>query len=171
MEVLILTGACGVGKTTIARAWAENKQGAVVECDYLTEWIYRADFPHWTAEEEKFVVSATLALAGTYLRYPMPVAIENVWTPEGISLLKTGLEKLPEVTSLSFAWLHCDLPENRRRDRLRVPENQMKERVDIVNREQAAHAWPDYVYSLDTTNLSVEETLAMLQEIPPCLLG
>lgn len=168
MEILILTGACGIGKTTLARAWAEKMQGAVIECDYLTEWIYRADFPHWTAEEEKFVVSATLALAGTYLRFPMPVVIENVWTPEGIGRLKAALELMPEVTSLKVAWLYCDLPENHRRDRLRVPENQMKERVDIVNREQRAHPWPGYVHPLDTTHLSIEETLARLQALPPC---
>ena len=54
LEVLILTGPCAVGKTTTAKAWAKNKNGAIVECDYLTNWIYSDDFPHWTEEEEKF---------------------------------------------------------------------------------------------------------------------
>lgn len=166
MEVLILTGACGVGKTTIARAWAKEKQGAVIECDYLTEWIFKADFPHWSAEEEKFVVSATLSLAKEYLRFPMPVAVENVWTPGGIIRLKAGLEQLEEVKSIKFVWLYCDLPENHRRDQLRVPENQMKERVDIVNQEQHAHQWPDFVHSLDTTRLKVGETLSRLESFP-----
>lgn len=169
MEVLILTGACGVGKTTTARAWARQQQGAVVECDYLTEWIYKADFPHWTAEEEKFVVSATLALTQAYLRYPMPVAIENVWTPDSFYSLKGALEYLPEVSSLKFVWLYCTLPENHRRDQIRAVADQMKERVDILNREQHSHAWPDFVHKLDTTALSVEETLVRINGLPGSL--
>lgn len=169
MEILILTGACGVGKTTTARAWAKQKQGAVIECDYLTEWIFKDDFPHWSAEEERLVVSATLALAKEYLRFPMPVAIENVWTPEGVTRLKAGLEKLPEVTALKFVWLYCDSPENHRRDQLRVPENQMKERVDIVGREQRSHHWPDFLHPLDTTEMNVQQTLKCIEELPSCL--
>ena len=37
MEVLLLTGACGVGKTTIAQGWAKSKKGVIIDCDYLTE--------------------------------------------------------------------------------------------------------------------------------------
>jgi len=44
-ELLILTGACGVGKSTIAEEWAKRKNGAKVDCDYLTEWIYNTDLP------------------------------------------------------------------------------------------------------------------------------
>ena len=158
-----------MGKTTNAQAWAKARQGAVIECDYLTEWIFKDNFPHWSAEEEKFVVSATLALAKEYLRFPMPVAIENVWTPEGIIRLKAGLEQLPEVTSLKFVWLYCELPENHRRDQLRIPEHQIKERVDIVNREQRVHLWPDFVHPLDTTKLNVRETIESIEALPSCL--
>ncbi|GEM_PF-4904892 len=34
-EVLVLTGACGVGKSTIAKAWAKSKAGVCIESDYL----------------------------------------------------------------------------------------------------------------------------------------
>ena len=63
LEVLILTGTCAVGKTATAKAWAKSKNGAIIECDYFTEWIYNKDFPHWTEEEEKFTSNLAQILA------------------------------------------------------------------------------------------------------------
>lgn len=40
MEVLILTGACAVGKTSVAKEWAKRKAGAIIEYDYFMEWIF-----------------------------------------------------------------------------------------------------------------------------------
>ncbi|MEK6478438.1 hypothetical protein WJR50_12920 [Catalinimonas sp. 4WD22] len=166
MEVLIITGACGVGKSTLAQAWAKLKNGATIECDYLTEWIYKADFPHWTVEEEKFVAETTLVLAQQYLKYGMPVAIENVWSPLGIQMLVDGLQKLTHVSSIKVVWLYCALEENQRRDQLRKPENRMNERVAIVMQEQRNHPWPDYVHLIDTGTLSVAQTLGAIEELP-----
>lgn len=165
MEVLIITGACGVGKSTLAQAWAKHKNGATIECDYLTEWIYKADFPHWTVEEEKFVAETTLVLAQQYAKYGMPVAIENVWSPLGIQMLVDGLRKSPHISSTKVVWLYCALEENQRRDQLRKPENRMHERVAIVNQELQGYQWPDYVYRLNSDKLSVAETLATIEKL------
>ena len=167
MEVLVLTGACGVGKSTIAKQWAKAKDGATIECDYFTEWIYQATFPRWTSEEEKFVASLTVVASREYLKYQMPVVIENVWSPLGIHQLVDSLRQYELVTSLQVVWLRCAIDENHRRDQLRIPENQMKERVDIVNGELQSYSWPEYVRIIDSTSLSVEETMNKIARCPP----
>lgn len=166
MEVLIITGACGVGKSTIARAWAKRKNGAIIDCDYLTEWIYKVDFPRWTAEEEKFVAEIALLLGQQYLKYDMPLAIENVWSPGGIQILEEGFQKLAQVRTIKVVWLRCALEENQQRDQLRKVENRMNERVAIVNQELQAYVWPDYVHCLNSDQLSVSQTLDVIEGLP-----
>ena len=165
MEILILTGACGVGKSTIATAWATLKKGAIIECDYFTEWIFNPDFPRWDEGEEKFVAQLALVTAREYIRQGMSVAIEYVWTPTGLKILVDQLQQQSEVTSIKVVWLYCALPENHRRDGLRVPENQMKKRVDIVNEQLAACVFPDYLTKIDSTRLTIPETVQQIEAI------
>ena len=164
LEVLIITGACGVGKTATAKAWAKKKNGAIIECDYLTEWIYNENFPHWTPEEEAFTVELSGLMAFEYLKRGMSLAIENVWTPKGIEDLRKELFRMNGIT-VKTVWLKCDLEENHRRDEERIPEDQMKERVDIVNKELEGYTWPSYVHSIDTTKLSIEEVVEEIDKL------
>ncbi len=161
MEVLIITGACGVGKSTLSKAWAQSKQGAVIECDYFTEWIYKDDFPHFSRKEENFVADLSATVAMKYMAEAMPVAIENVWTPSGIKELIEGISSQDDL-QIKVVWLYCENAENHRRDEERIPENQMKERVDIVSQELSSYKWPDYVHPIDTTHITVEETLTII---------
>jgi shikimate kinase len=160
-EVLILTGACGVGKSTIAEAWAKIKDGATIDCDYLTEWIYKKDFPHWTIEEEKLVAKITAKIAIEYLEFGMSTSIQNVWSPVGIEIIKKEILSHTKA-NIKVVWLFCSLEENHKRDQLRIPEDQMKERVNIVNEELNSYDWPNYVHKVDSTDLTVEQTLGMI---------
>jgi len=160
-EVLIITGACGVGKTSTAKAWAKAKKGAIVECDYLTEWIFNDDFPKWNKAEEKFTTNLSFRIAFEYLKVGLPVAIENVWSPEGIELLRSKLFELKEI-KVTAVWLKCDPIENHKRDEQRAPEEQMKERLDVVRDELESYEWPDNVNILDTTHLSIEEVISRI---------
>lgn len=163
-EVLILTGACGVGKSTIAKEWARLKKGATVDCDYLTEWIYNPEFPSWTLEEEKFVAKLTAKIALEYLHYGMSTSIENVWSPVGITILKNKIQAQLDI-DVKVVWLFCEISENHQRDQQRIPENQMKERVDIVNGELQNYEWPDYLEKLDTTDLSIGQTITLIESL------
>ncbi len=158
-EVLILTGACGVGKSTVSKLWAKSKKGAVIESDYFTEWIYNDTYERFKAEEELLVADLTFVTAKEYLKHNMPVAIENVWSPQGLEKLKRAFNAEFGDISIKFVWLICEREENHRRDKLRIPENQMKERVDIVNEELNQYKWPDYVSIIDTTEQAEKETL------------
>ncbi len=158
-EILILTGVCGVGKSTISRKWVKLKKGAVIESDHFRNSIYNETYLRFSMEEEMLVADLTFVTAKQYLKRNMPVAIENVWTPSGLDRLKNNLENEFGDVNTTFVWLKCDLEENHRRDRLRIAENQMKDRVDIVNAELLEYNWPKYLNVLDTTNMTENETL------------
>ncbi|HQY19580.1 MAG TPA: hypothetical protein PLX80_01900 [Ignavibacteria bacterium] len=161
-ELLILTGACGVGKSTIAKEWARRKNGAIIECDYFTEWIYDKNFIRFSYEEELLTARLSINTAKEYLKLSMPVAIENVWTPVGLEFLKEELSDLEYITKQKFIWLKCESTENHRRDELRVPGDVMGERVDIVNDQLNGYVWPAYLHIIDTTFLTVKETLEQI---------
>lgn len=161
-QVLILTGACGVGKSTLSKAWARHHRGAVIECDWFTEWIHDPAFPHWTAAEEQFVALLSARNACTYLEYGLPVAIENVWFPPGLDRLRQEIWAERPQAEITCVYLFCQLGENHRRDQLRPPKDQMKDRVDIVHQQLFTTAWPEYVFPLDTTELNEAESLAAM---------
>lgn len=163
-ELLIITGACGVGKSTIAKAWAALKKGATVDCDYLTEWIYKENFPNWTLEEEKFIANLASKIAVEYLKCGMSTSIENVWSPVGVEILKKEILAQIKV-KVKVVWLFCEIKENHKRDQQRIPENQMKERVDAVNKELELHTWPAYVHKFNTTNLTIDQTIEMIENL------
>ncbi len=164
-EILILTGACGVGKSTISKKWAKLKKGAVIESDCFRNWIYNEIYDRFSKKEEILVSDLTFVSAKEYLKHNMPVVIENVWTPFGLDKLKNDFENEFKNVNIKFVWLKCNLEENHRRDRLRITENQMKDRVDIVNAELLKFKWPAYLNILDTTNLTEKETLNRIVEI------
>ncbi|HQY52050.1 MAG TPA: hypothetical protein PK294_03800 [Ignavibacteria bacterium] len=164
-ELLILTGACGVGKSTIAKEWARRKNGAIIECDYFTEWIYDKNFIRFSYEEELLTARLSINTAKEYLKLSMPVAIENVWTPVGLEFLKEELSDLEYITKQKFIWLKCESTENHRRDELRVPGDVMGERVDIVNDQLNGYVWPAYLHIIDTTFLTVKETLEQIAKL------
>jgi len=163
-EILILTGACGVGKSTVSKKWAKLKKGAVIESDYFRNWIYNEIYDLFSKEEELLVADLTFVTAKEYLKHNMPVVIENVWTPIALDKLKTDFQNEFGDMKIKFFWLKCDLEENHRRDRLRKTENQMKNRVAIVNTELSEYKWPEYLNILDTTNLTEKETLNRILE-------
>ena len=154
-----------MGKSTISKAWARRKQGAVIEADYFTEWIYNTTFERFTREEEALVADLSFGVAKEYLKHGMPVAIEGVWSPHGLDILKGHFEKERENTRLKFVWLYCDISENHRRDEHRVPEDQMKARVDIVNEELQGYEWGSYIHPVDSTGLTITETIAKIEHI------
>lgn len=165
IKVLILTGACGVGKSTISKTWATKKRGVAIESDYFTEWVFNNKYEQFLKEEEEMVADLTFVVAKEYLKHGMPVAIDNVWSPIGLEKLKNRFEKEIHNILLKFVWLKCNRIENHRRDGLRIPDNQMKERVDIVNRELNNYDWPNYVDIIDSSNITVRETIYEIEKL------
>ncbi|HRE41742.1 MAG TPA: hypothetical protein PLG90_10440, partial [Ignavibacteria bacterium] len=84
-----------------------------------------------------------------------------------IKNLKSAFQKLKLKLNieieLSFIYLFCSIKENHRRDELRIPENQMKKRVDIVNKELKNEKFPKYVFKIDSTKMNETETLQKIE--------
>jgi len=99
-----------------------------------------------------------------YLKNGMPVVIENVWSPTSIESIRIQLFRMSGL-KINVVWLKCDLEENQKRDEQRAPENQMKERVKIVNEQLEKYTWPSYVNILDTTNMNFDEVFAELNKM------
>ncbi|CAM1371701.1 AAA family ATPase [Tenacibaculum xiamenense] len=166
-NVLVLTGACGVGKSTIGKAWAKERKGVCIESDYFTEWIHD-DHPistEYFLNTEKLIADLSWACAETYLKNGFSVAIENVWSPKGFGFLRDKIQKNTLVNEFKFVHLKCDLEENFIRDNQRASDNQMKERVEIVKLELEDYTWQDYVHIIDSSSKSIEETLSIIASI------
>ena len=161
LEVLILTGPCAVGKTSTAKEWAKVKKGAIVECDYLTNWIYNDAFPHWTEEEEKFTSKLSSKIADEYLNLGMSVVIENVWTPLGIDIIKDFLSNRKGL-NIKCIRLMCNRSINHKRDQQRIVAHQMKERVDIVNDELDGYDWNEDTIIIDNSNLTISQVVSLI---------
>lgn len=165
MEVVILTGACGVGKSSTAKEWAKRKNGALIKGDYFSHAIYKKDFPKWTIEEEKFIAKLAFGNTMIFLENDMPVVIDYVWSSVGIQIMVDKFAKEKMVDSLKVIYLVCDIEENHKRDEQRILSHQMKERVDIVHNELATNEWQDYVVKIDTTTISVKQVCDKIEKL------
>jgi hypothetical protein len=158
-DIIIITGACGVGKTTTAIEWAKRKKGAIVECDWFTEWIFNSKICPFSIEEEMLVAKLACSIANEYLHAKMDVAIDYVFTPDGLKYIQDYFMNHEHVKNIRFVWLYCDILENHRRDGSRSGSAVMGRRVDIVNQQLKNCNWPDEVLKINTTGLTLIETV------------
>jgi len=158
-NILVLTGACGVGKSTIGKLWAQSKKGVCIECDCFTSWIYDKHPVNtdYFLKVEPMIAKLALQACKEYYENGFSVAIENIWTPKGIIQLKKAFDE--DGVSAKFVYLTCDEKENKQRDQLRSNDCQMNERVAIVRSELEAYSWPSFVDSFDTNGRTSKETL------------
>src|SRR5687768_12021927 len=117
-DVLILTGNAGVGKSTIARAWAAKRGGAAIAADDIRQWILPRAIQAGERYQERSLARISIAAAREFLDKGLDVALENVWTPQGITALRNRLDPLARVR---VARLWCTPAENHRRDDAREP--------------------------------------------------
>ncbi len=155
-DILIITGTCGVGKSTISTRWAERRLGAAIECDAIRNWIRNPALITADGFQELLLARHAALLAESYLAMGLDVAIDNVWTPEGLDSLLCALSDKARVR---VVLLTAAPAENHRRDRLRSPGDVMGARVDELQAELDALDWPAYVIRLDTTDQTVDQTL------------
>jgi GNAT superfamily N-acetyltransferase len=159
-DILIVTGTCGVGKSTVARRWAERRLGAAIGCDEIRNWIRSPVLITADGFQEMLLAHHAALVANSFLTLGLDVAIDNVWTPEGLDALQHALGDRARVRAI---WLTATPAENHRRDGLRPPSDVMGARVDELQAELDALDWPDWVIRLDTTDQTVERTLEAVE--------
>lgn len=159
-DILIVTGTCGVGKSTIARRWAGRRLGAIIDCDVFRSWIRNPALIRAEGFQEMLLARHAALLAGSYMAMGLDVAIDNVWTPAGLAYLQ---EQLQDRARIRVVWLRAASAENHRRDEERPLSDVQGARVDELQGELDALDWPDSVIRFDTTGQSVEETLCAIE--------
>ena len=159
-DILVVTGTCGVGKSSVCWAWANRRRGAVIECDVMRTWIRDEVVLRAEGFQEMFLARHACALAEDYLAMGLDVAIDNVWFPRGLDVLR---ERLSGRGRLVVFRLCCGSEENHRRDGRRSPSDVMGDRVDSLRDELEAVDWPDYVVDLDTSGQTLPETIERIE--------
>jgi hypothetical protein len=160
-DILIVTGTCGVGKSSVCWEWSGRRQGAVIHCDAFRTWIRKPGMGAADSYQEPLLARHAVSLACDYLDMGLDVAIDNVWTPDGLGFLQAELN---DKGRIKVFWLTCGSEENHRRDDTRSPSDVMGGRVDELQGELDAMVWPGYVTRLDTTGLSLGQTVDIIGE-------
>ena len=159
--VLVITGTCGVGKTTTARAWAEARRGAHITGDDIRWWIRDKATRRENAHQQEAIARIACAGAIEFLKLGLDVVLDSVWTPTALRQFREALSAVGEVRMI---WLMCDPSENHLRDDGRNPSIRMGDRVDTLLEELLAQAgWPAELRRIDTTGLSLEASLAKIE--------
>ena len=169
-DILIVTGTCGVGKSSLCRAWADQRNGAIIHCDSFRTWIRDPSVRPFRSTrsdgyQERLLAKHASSLAADYLAMGLDVAIDNVWTPAGLRWLE---EKLSDRGRINVFWLNCSAEENHMRDGLRRPSDVMGSRVDELQQELDAMNWPSSVVRLETSGQTVAQTLDRIETLLGC---
>ncbi len=161
--VLLVTGTCGVGKTTTSRAWAEARGGAHIRGDDIYLWIRSKSVRRANDHQNEAVAQIAAAGAETFLAHGLDVAIDFVWKPP---ILRFFSDRLSGRASVRMVWLCCEPDENRRRDAQREPGSVMGERVHQLQAElDAITDWPAELLVIESTGRSVEDVLSEIDRI------
>ena len=162
-KVVLFGGPAGAGKSTLARAWcATRERAAHVELDRVRQLVVQglAD-PQRPGElqEEQYALSveATCALARAFADGGYDVAVDDVLEPDAFERhWRPALAGLDWDVVIVLPSLEETLARSRGRGK-RVLEAHTRSQHAACSRWPAAHR-------IDTTGLTVEESLRLLQE-------
>jgi predicted kinase len=158
--VLLLTGTCGVGKTTTARAWAARRGGASVGGDEVRGWMRDLPVRRANDYQQALVARVCATAAEEFLTLGLDVALDFVWKPPTLRYLR---DRLAPRADVRMVYLDCARAENRRRDAERPANVVMGPRCDELRAELDALAdWPAEMRRIDTTAMPLDAVLAEL---------
>lgn len=161
MQILyIITGPAGVGKSTISKELAiKSKKSALIEGDDIYHQVIGGYVQAWKAGNhiETFwkVCINTIKI---YLDDGFDVIFNYIINPEDLKLIKSSIDNY----DIKFVVLLTDESTLLKRDSKRPIDCQMNERCLVL-----LNSFKNWYYNsnniLDTTNLSVDETLNIIE--------
>ena len=156
----IITGPAGVGKSTISKELAiRSKKSALIEGDDIYHQVISGYVPAW--EEGNHIETFWKICINTikiYLDDGFDVVFNYIVTPENIQLIKSSIQNY----NIKFIVLLTDESTLLSRDKQRPIDCQMNERcLTLLNNFKNRKYSPNNI--LDTTNLSVDETLNIIE--------
>ena len=156
----IITGPAGVGKSTISKELAiRSKKSALIEGDDIYHQVISGYVPAW--EEGNHIETFWKVCINTikiYLEDGFDVVFNYIVTPENIQLIKSSIQNY----NIKFIVLLTNESTLLSRDKQRPIDCQMNERcLTLLNNFKNRKYSPNNI--LDTTNLSVDETLNIIE--------
>lgn len=159
-NLYIITGPAGVGKSTISKRIAQSKKkSALIEGDDIYHQVVGGYIPAWKEGNHlKIFWKVCINTINTYLEDGYDVVFNYIVTPTPLEMMKKELKNY----SIKFVVLLVDEKTLLLRDKERPEDYQMNERCIIL-----LNSFKNTNYNtnniLDTTNLSIEETLNIIE--------
>ena len=156
----IITGPAGVGKTTISKGLAKRcKKSALIEGDDIYHQVVGGYVQAWKSGNHlKTFWKICINTIKIYLEDGFDVVFNYIVTPENIQLIKSSIQNY----NIKFIVLLTDESTLLSRDKKRPIDCQMNERcLTLLNNFKNRKYSPNNI--LDTTNLSVDETLNIIE--------
>lgn len=159
-NIYIITGPPGVGKSTISKKIAELKNRSVlIEGDDIYHQVVGGYIQAWKQGNHlKTFWKVCINTIKTYLEDGFDVVFNYIVTPENLELIKNEFQKF----TIKFVVLLVDENTLLLRDKERPEDCQIKERcVTLLN--SFKNEKYDIKNILDTTNLSIHETINIIE--------
>ena len=159
-SLFLITGPAGVGKSTISKLLAEDSAKSVlIEGDDIYHQVIGGYKPAWVDGNHLEVFwSVCLKSIEIYLNNGYDVVFNYIIGPENFVKIKDTLKNF----NIKFVVLITDEDTILKRDAQRDEDCQMKERCIVLLNEFKNMNY-DKKYYLDTSNLSIYETLAKIK--------
>ena len=159
-SLYIITGTAGVGKSTVSKKLAQNlSKGALIEGDEIYHQVIGGYIPAWKEGNHlQTFWKVCINIVKSYLKDGFDVVFNYIVTPENLALLKNEFKNY----TIKFIVLLVDESTLLLRDKERPEDCQMKERcITLLNNFKNRNYNINNI--LDTTNLSIEETVNLIQ--------
>ena len=159
-SLYIITGPAGVGKSTVSKKLAQNlSKSALIEGDEIYHQVIGGYIPAWKEGNHlQTFWKVCINIVRSYLEDDFDVVFNYIVTPENLALLKNEFKNY----TIKFIVLLVDESTLLLRDKERPEDCQMKERcITLLNNFKNRNYNINNI--LDTTNLSIEETVNLIQ--------
>ena len=159
-NLYVITGPAGVGKSTVSKRLAQNlSKSALIEGDEIYHQVIGGYIPAWKEGNHlQTFWKVCINIVRSYLEDDFDVVFNYIVTPENLALLKNEFKNY----TIKFIVLLVDESTLLLRDKERPEDCQMKERcITLLNNFKNRNYNINNI--LDTTYLSIEETVILIQ--------
>ena len=159
-NLYVITGPAGVGKSTVSKRLAQNlSKSALIEGDEIYHQVIGGYIPAWKEGNHlQTFWKVCINIVRSYAEDDFDVVFNYIVTPENLALLKNEFKNY----TIKFIVLLVDESTLLLRDKERPENCQMKERcITLLNNFKNRNYNINNI--LDTTNLSIEETVNLIQ--------